>query len=386
MSRDTRFKIEQLAYLLLLTQYVRTFNLTGPVKYLVPLVLSLIFLLFGKERIRLSNAGILVPGAVYIVLGLVSCAASEYWGHFTVKTAGLIFIPSFCALILYERVFDRDIDICKTLFLAFALYNSAFFSLYPFSVIIEANRALPYGLFIIYFLINEDWDYCALAFFFCFISHKRITLLGVGGVLFFILAVTLLNKFCRTDKKKIYTVTAAVSVAAAYLIAYLIHSGKLIELLDSVNVYAMGRAVIWKVFRDFADFNIGFTGRGLGYVMSRLDELRVFMREGAWFGNLHSDFYVGYIELGFIGFGVWIASYFPSYYSLTQNPDRDSRAEIFTLAAIIYTFILFLTDNPLIYIEYWFPMNLMLLSMANRHSGERERYLYNQYRAANETI
>ena len=363
---DTRFKLKHLAYLLFFTQYVRTFNLSSHDKYIVPLVLSVIFLFIGKEKTRLSDAYLLVPGVTYVTLGLVSCAAAGYWGYFSLKTGLLVLIPSLVAPVLYEKVLDRRMEICKILFLAFALYNCAFFSFSPFNIIVESNRALTFGLFVIFFFINKDWDYTVLAAFFCYISHKRITLLGVVCVLCFIILAQALMKHRLADKRKIYAVTAVISLPAAYLLAYLTYSGGLIQLFDMINVYAMGRAVIWEVFRDFAEFDIRFTGRGLGFVLTKLDQLRVFMREGAWFGNLHSDFFAGYLELGFIGYGVWIYSYFRSFRKFTQNAEEDDRPFLFALAAILYTFVMFLTDNVLIYIEYWLPLNIMLLDMVNR--------------------
>lgn len=97
------------------------------------------------------------------------------------------------------------------------------------------------------------------------------------------------------------------------------------------------------------------------------------MRDDYWFTNLHSDFYTGFLELGFTGFGVWILSYFWSFFRLTNDADDDNNGMIFALAAIVYTFIIYITDNILVYFEYWFPLNLMLLDMAYSGTAEKKR-------------
>lgn len=97
------------------------------------------------------------------------------------------------------------------------------------------------------------------------------------------------------------------------------------------------------------------------------------MVDDRWFQNLHCDFYRGYIELGFFGLGIWMLSYFRSYYKLTQDTEKNNTILIFAFSAIAYTFVIFITDNILTYFEYWVPLNLMLLDMAYSRPSDVKR-------------
>ena len=97
----------------------------------------------------------------------------------------------------------------------------------------------------------------------------------------------------------------------------------------------------------------------MGFVKSKLEII----------GNndyllLHSDLYNAYIDLGFIGFGAWISSYFWAFYNLTKR--SANKAKLFAITVVIYTFVIYLTDNALIYIDYWLPLNIILLDISNR--------------------
>ena len=97
------------------------------------------------------------------------------------------------------------------------------------------------------------------------------------------------------------------------------------------------------------------------------------MVDERWFQNLHCDYYRGYIELGFLGFGMWIISYFRSFYKLTDEARDDNTVLVFAFSAIAYTFMIYITDNVLNYLEYWLPLNLMLLDMVNSRPADKKR-------------
>ena len=101
--------------------------------------------------------------------------------------------------------------------------------------------------------------------------------------------------------------------------------------------------------------------------------MKVWMRDDLWFRNLHSDFYTGFLELGFIGFGAWVFSYFLSFNRLSQTPENDAKPQLFALAVIVYTFVLYVTDNVLIYFEYWFPLSMMLIEIADKNLSKMKK-------------
>ena len=73
------------------------------------------------------------------------------------------------------------------------------------------------------------------------------------------------------------------------------------------------------------------------------------------------------------GLGIWMLSYFRSYYKLTEDTENNNTILIFTFSAIAYTLMIYITDNVLLYFEYWFPLNLMLLDMAHSRPSDVKR-------------
>ena len=369
--QKSRFYTAQLFYLLIFTQFVGLMQQAGMTKYIVFALFLLPFLFFGREKIRLRSAYILMPSLVYITLGLVSSAASGFFDFYSFKMGLLLMFPAVFSLVLYEKGDFEGMDICRTVFLSYVLYTIFFSYTYH---IAESTRAFVFGMFAVYFLIKRQWVFCALAVFVCYYSDKRIALMGMFAVFCFAAAAYLLLKLWRTvSSRKLWIAFGLFCTAAAYVVTFMVHSGALIALFEKVHIDPWGRQTIWGAFRQFADMNVGFTGHGLGFIMSKMDELRVWMVDDRWFQNLHCDFYRGYIELGFFGLGIWMLSYFRSYYKLTQDTEKNNTILIFAFSAIAYTFVIFITDNILTYFEYWVPLNLMLLDMAYSRPSDVKR-------------
>ena len=366
----SRFYTAQLFYLLLFTQFAGMMRQAGIGKYIIFGIFLIPLLLSDHQSIRPKSLCILIPPAVFVLLGLVSCAASSFFNSFTLKTVLLLLFPAIFAIVLREKGSIEGIDICRTVFVGYLLYNILFF--YSFHIA-ESTRSFPFGAFFIFFFLKKDWSFCLMAAALCVFTQKRIALLGMIAVLCLIIVVMALIKFSRIKMKTLWTAGSAIGIAVAYAIAGMTHTGKLIELFGLIGFDPTGRQTIWKAARPFGAFHVFYTGNGLGFVVSKLDEMRVWMRDSFWFTSLHSDFYVGLLELGFIGFGVWIASYFWSYNKLTEDSDDNPAIKLFAFCAIAYTFILYITDNTLVYFEYWFPLNLMLLDMAFSRTSDKKK-------------
>ena len=103
MATDTKLHMKQLTYLLLITQFVWLMSQAGNTKYAIALGLSAVLLVFGKDKIDRKNAFLLLPGAIYVCLGLVSCASSGFFDFYTVKTGFLVTVSAFSTLIASSR-------------------------------------------------------------------------------------------------------------------------------------------------------------------------------------------------------------------------------------------------------------------------------------------
>ena len=101
--QKSRFYTAQLFYLLIFTQFVGLMQQAGMTKYIVFALFLLPFLFFGKEKIRLRSAYILMPSLVYITLGLVSSAASGFFVFYCVHI-GLLYLLSLCGFATWAIV------------------------------------------------------------------------------------------------------------------------------------------------------------------------------------------------------------------------------------------------------------------------------------------
>ena len=95
----------------------------------------------------------------------------------------------------------------------------------------------------------------------------------------------------------------------------LIVSGVFVSLLKVVGIDLMGRDIIYGYFRKFASFSPGFLGRGVGFVTRQFDyTTRDDLYNMVSIRALHNDFFKMYIEIGFIGFLIWV------YWWLIKKP------------------------------------------------------------------
>lgn len=188
-------------------------------------------------------------------------------------------------------------------------------------------------------------------------AHKRIAIgaLAIGSLFFFILSRM------RCKKSTLIRISAFLLILIPYAYIFLIHSTLMTSIFDSLGVNTMGRSESWKLFSKSYDFSLGFYGQGIGWIFERLSEMK--MKQ---FGNLHNDFLLCFIECGFVGFGIWLFSYVYMLIKLEQRYNLSYKALLFLIVSVGYTFINYTTDNILVYISYWLPLDLIILEICNK--------------------
>ncbi len=77
--------------------------------------------------------------------------------------------------------------------------------------------------------------------------------------------------------------------------------------MNYVGMNSMGRLNVWEYFAQFYKFSPAYIGLGLGSVQQLLDVLN-----NAYFARIHNDILMYYIELGFVGFAIFIYMHFYS--------------------------------------------------------------------------
>ena len=337
----------------------------GFIKYIITMLFSISMLM---RTIEVKNLYILMPGVTYLIIGFFCNVLSGYADYFTVKYALLIMAPSLAALGIYYAFGETKADVCDLTFWALAIYNMRDIPRFTLADWLESSYAFTYGLYALYFLLGKKWNRAILALALFLLAHKRIALFGILTCSLFMLLV---NQAVEKDAEKvrrIYVVSTIAVVILSYAFILFLLNGRLVTFLWSHHIHLMGRDYIWGAFRSFSDFKLSFIGRGVGFVLSKLE----FFQLNASSKNLHSDLYAAYLELGFVGFGIWLMSYFYFIGKFIKAHKNGSRALVFVLITLIYTFIMYTTDNIFIYIIYWLPLNLMFLEVSNKRLFDSE--------------
>ena len=135
----------------------------------------------------------------------------------------------------------------------------------------------------------------------------------------------------------------------------MIHQGILEAVCWGANINTNGRVEIYGRIADEAQFSLGYFGRGLGIVDQLLEYYNV-----ASYALLHNDLLKFYIELGFIGLFLYLASYGMMFFLAEKYFGKSCMCYLFLIT--IYTMIIFATDNTSIYMIYLIPMYITIFA------------------------
>ena len=107
-----------------------------------------------------------------------------------------------------------------------------------------------------------------------------------------------------------------------------------------------------------------FWGNGIGIMENLLEYLKI-----ETYANLHNDLLKFYIELGFLGLLLYLVSY---YFVLDQiNKYFGDRQMRCVLGMLVYSMVLYATDNVSIYLMYLIPFYSVLFAVL---SPEKNSY------------
>ena len=181
-----------------------------------------------------------------------------------------------------------------------------------------------------------------VAAFFFMVAFKRIGIAAafVAGVIY--LFTVRLSDYAKQILLKVLGVG---TLLVCGLITALTVTGGLDILLQRFGIHMMGRDLLYGYFRRFCSFQITFPGHGVGFVTRQFDyatyaDLRNMINTPA----LHSDFFKIFIEIGFIGFFLWLAWWLLGKPALLAKKYGVSKA-LLCLIVVLYSFILYTTDN-----------------------------------------
>ena len=217
-------------------------------------------------------------------------------------------------------------------------------------IIVQAEiheLAFCIGAYLIYMLLKPKKN---IVFFillglavFCFLtSFKRI------GMIAIVIALGLGWMLNLVAKLKKETARSLVIILSVLLIVILMGYIVIIKLdvfsmLEAAGINTSGRVIVYNAVDKFYEISPDFIGHGIGFLSYQLNTN---MSVGVL--AVHNDFLQYYIDLGFWGYILWLASMTLVRVGYFGSKGKIDSA-IITLALTVYLFIVSSTDNTVNY-------------------------------------
>ena len=138
-------------------------------------------------------------------------------------------------------------------------------------------------------------------------------------------------------------------MAVSFLYIVGIRSGLFLYLEKRLGINTMGRVAMFTNLEPYYDISITYMGKGTGF------ERFVDWASGVEYKfpqrtlmPIHNDFLRMYLNVGFVGYWVWIWSYLVTRLRYFFKQGGKAAGTLF-LAVCIYCFVLYSTDNTIYY-------------------------------------
>lgn len=206
------------------------------------------------------------------------------------------------------------------------------------------DMVLAIGYLICYYCVaREKWTtknlwFCFMAVMIMFLGMKRISLLAIAVVILYHMVLRLCGEKRRY---RICLICGGIGFVLCYLYVFVLGSGDwFYDLMSQLGINMKGRNYYYKDVLALSEFKISYLGIGRNVVSQLLEGPLSYLRVG----GVHSDIIKMYVENGFIVFGLWL------WYYLIQIPKMYQKRfgykpAVLYFTLLIYTFILYLTDN-----------------------------------------
>lgn len=323
------------------------FDAGGAKKYAAALLFCAIFLFLGRKKQWSADALLCValPPVTYVLMGSLSTFLAASAQMMTVKILMYTLVPLLLVFSMYtfygedmEKIIDVQFVGC---ILAYALFDApTFIKIFRW----ESVFAFSFGIFALYYAYKKNWKLFVAAILFMLFAEKRIAIVAMAAALF----VMGMMWIFRQSKKLAMIIWGMVSVVS-YGYIYLIYSGILDAFCWGANINTNGRVEMYSRMAQEAQFSLSYFGKGLGMVEQLLKHWNIMT-----YVNLHNDILKFYVELGFIGFFIYLLSFGIMFY-LAERKFGESKMS-FLLVLSVYTMVMFMTDNVSIYMLYLVPL------------------------------
>ena len=349
MIRVGRLKqLSTLFFILLICNLI--LSIPGMIKYTIIPVFLIGMGVTNRQKINISRfKELFAPSLNYIIFGIVFCFINLFFSFESLKII-LLLVISFTVFVLIVELLPYSVeDIIKCQFL-----STMFIYVFVDRLGDESQYAFSFGLFILFYVFNMRDDNRKLAIISIAIAVVLSSFfMGKRLALLLTLLLMCMGLILRLRKKiyikRIYLVFLLFLLYIFSLIyLYLCKHNIFDYIKTNYGILVSGREYILSLFNPYYEISPLFLGHGLGWAFNKMASYNI-----AAAGNLHNDLLQVYLDTGFIGFSIF-------FWSFNKWFKRRDKTHVGVFLAIIYTVGNYLTDNVLIYINYWIVLYLVI--------------------------
>lgn len=359
--KSNKLKINMYVLILILIYLIKS---GGDSRYVI--LLGLFFIMMINSIIKNSSEVkidkililLLLPVFFYFIYTLVISLLSSTYENYINFFKQLVFMatPILGAYGLVNITNNKNLDITKVMFwcvLVVFIFDNLWRIdnlFYPESDLFEGTEAFIFGIFLMYFIYKGNKGLAILSFILMYLGNKRIALFSTIVLSVASIIIKIMDK--KGKKIKLNFIYLTVMVLSLIYI-YMIYIGKIEDLFNYLNMHMMGRDKAYIFIKNYYDFKFDFYGRGMGYVEYVLMNINM-----NGFNNLHSDILKIYVELGTVGYVVYMILYKIIYKYIYRINHKVGNLY---LLLNIFTIINMFTDNIMIYVYYLLPLYTIII-------------------------
>lgn len=330
--------------------------------YLWTLAYSMLFWVFSLSQMKVITRGFSM--IVYQIIAVLVAAATLYL--FKQKGIYLLLAAMIAsdAIFLFEAILANGFVPVLTEYVELVLSFTA--KTGPIMKGFENNgHTYAYGFFLVYFLTHPKenkkyWLLGVITIFFYFLGLKRSGMLAI--------AVTIFASFVlvRMKSPKGFLKFCCVLLFIFGILYIVLTYFGIFNWLESIGIDTKERASLYELFLPYYDLAIGYPGHGAGFITGSVSsgDLSLITSSGYQLGDIHSDFLRQYIEIGCIGYLIWLwLTLWPriNYFFHRSETETDKKHGIMAAVVILTAFIIYTTENA--YYHYYTNVFTMLAIM-----------------------
>jgi len=225
--------------------------------------------------------------------------------------------------------------------------------------------------------LKYRWLYQAVSIAMFVLGFKRILVAAVIVVVIILLFVNHLKT--KNGAVLLRAILVMVGVGCV-LMVWGLYDGWLFDLLASSGINMMGRTIYWRHVINLTYFDVAYLGNGVNWTYQWLSD-NLYYLGGA--GALHNDILKMYVEIGFVGFLIWLYLFLWSIPSFIQKKYGFRALKAYVVFTTMI-FVIYATDNVDTYYGPQFLYVSFVVTQAmfsKAHNAKAERAPVRRYAA-----